>query len=141
MTTDNLKKGHMKGYGVYATSRRILGVQRRKGVLAGKFVGGLFGSAGSMKNLIVSSAVGHALTKDEGDKEIADLDKRKDFEIGRENISQIEIKKPGTFKWGHIKIRPRSGKDITIDMNGQKEFEYMKTLMNSFLPEAIKLEE
>jgi hypothetical protein len=141
MTTDNLKKGHMKGYGLYATSRRVLGVQRRKGVFAGKFVGGLFGSAGSMKNLIVSSAVGHALTKDEGVKEIEDLEKHKDFEIRKDDISLIEIKKPGTFKWGHVKIKPKSGKDVTIDMNGQKEYEYMKVLMNAFLPEAVHLEE
>ncbi|WXG44362.1 MAG: hypothetical protein WED04_10065 [Promethearchaeati archaeon SRVP18_Atabeyarchaeia-1] len=142
MTSANFKKGHMSGYGVYATSRRIIGVKKRRGVLGGWMVAGLMGGhAGTVKGDILRSAFAQAFTKDEGAKQIKELEKDKDFEVYKENISYIEIKKPGTLHRGHIKIRPTQGKEIEISMGGHEEFEHMRDLLGAFLPGAVRVEE
>lgn len=142
MTSANLKKGHMSGYGVYATSRRIIGVKKRKGVLGGWMVASLMGGrAGTVRGDLLRGAFAQAFTKDEGAKQISDLEKNKDFEIYKENVSAIEIKKPGTFHRGHIKIKPTQGKEIEISMGGNEEFEHMRDLLGAFLPGAVRVEE
>nr|MDO8098624.1 hypothetical protein [Candidatus Njordarchaeota archaeon] len=142
MTSANFKKGLMSGYGIYATTRRIIGTKKRKGVLKGFFVASaLGGKAGTVKGDILRSAFAQAFTKDESAKQIQDLEKSKDFDIYRENIAQIEIKKLGTMRSGHIKIKPKQGKEIEISMRGREEFGHIVDLMRAFLPEALKVEE
>jgi hypothetical protein len=141
MTSANLKKGHMSGYGVYATSRRIIGVKKRKGVLGGHLLAQALGAkAGTLRGSILRPALAQAFTKDESAKQITDLEKDKDFEINKEDISYIEIKKPGTLRGGHIKIRPTRGKEIEISMVGNEEFEHMRDLLGTFLPGAVRVE-
>jgi hypothetical protein len=142
MTSANLKKGHMSGYGVYATSRRIIGVKKRKGVFGGHLLASaLGGRAGTFKGSILRPALAQAFTKDESAKQITDLEKDKDFEINKEDISYIEIKKPGTFHRGHIKIMPAQGKEIEISLGGREEFEHMRDLLGAFLPGAVRVAE
>ena len=142
MTSANFKKGIMSGYGIYATTRRIIGTKKRGGVLKGFMVAGMLGGkAGTIKGDILRGAFAQAFTKDESAKQIADLDKNKDFDIYKENIGQIEIKKPGTMHRGHVKIKPKQGKDIEISMAKGEEFGHMVDLMRAFLPEALKVEE
>nr|MDO8132958.1 hypothetical protein [Candidatus Njordarchaeum guaymaensis] len=141
-TSANLKKGIMSGYGIYATNRRIIGTKKRGGVLKGFLVASaLGGKAGTIKGDILRGAFAQAFTKDESAKQIQDLEKNKDFDIYRDNIAQIEIKKPGTMRGGHIKIKPKQGKDIEVSMRGREEYGHMVDLMRAFLPEALKVEE
>lgn len=142
MTSANMKKGVMSGYGIYATDRRIIGTKKRKGVLKGFLVAGVLGGkAGTVKGDILRGAFAQAFTKDESAKQIQDLEKNKDFDIYKENIAEIEIKKPGTMHGGHIKVRPKQGKQIEISMRGREEFGHMVDLMKAFFPEALKVEE
>jgi hypothetical protein len=141
-TSAHLKKGLMSGYGIYATTRRIIGTKKRGGVLKGHFVAGLLGGkAGTVKGTILRSAFAQVFTKDENAKQIQDLEKNKDFDIYKENITQIEVKKPGAMHSGHVKIKPKQGKDIELSMRGREEFEHTVELMRAFFPEVLKVEE
>jgi hypothetical protein len=126
----NLKKGLVRGYGVYTTNMRIIGVKTRSGLLAGAVVGGL---------------VGRKITRDamksESTKELQEIEKKKDFEIEKDQISKIFVKKPGHLTGGHILITPKSGEEIKIAMYGKKEFETVKGLLKTFLPGALRIEE
>jgi hypothetical protein len=142
MTSANFKKGIMSGYGIYATSQRVIGTKKRGGVLKGFMVAGMLGGkAGTVKGNLLRGAFAQAFTKDESAKQIADLEKNKDFEIYKDDIAQIEIKKPGTMHRGHIKIKPKQGKEVEISMTGREEFEHMRELFGVFLPGAIRVEE
>jgi len=44
------------------------------------------------------------LSQEESDRTIASLDNMKDFEFSKDQISRIEIKKPGLMSSGHIII-------------------------------------
>jgi len=39
-TSANLKKGLIKGYGVYITNKRVIGVKKRGWAIAGAIIGG-----------------------------------------------------------------------------------------------------
>jgi hypothetical protein len=142
MTSANLKKGHMSGYGVYATTRRIIGVKHRKSVMGGHLLAAaLGGRAGTVKGDFLRGHLAQSFTKDESAKQIADLEKDKDFEINKEEVSSIEIKKSGVMHGGHIKIRPAQGKEIEISMTGHEEFEHMRDVLGEFLPGGVRVEE
>jgi len=142
MASANMKKGLMSGYGIYATDRRIIGTKKHAGVMKGFLVAGaLGGKAGTIKGNFLRGTLAQAFTKDESAKQIQDLEKHKDFDIYRENIAEIEIKKPGTMHGGHIKVKPKQGKEIEVSLHGHEEFGHMVDLMRAFFPEALKIEE
>ncbi len=70
---------------------------------------------------------------------IQELVEKKDFEIGKEQIAQIEIKKGGFMKNGHLMIVPKSGETIKIKVYGNNEFSMTRDLMQSFSPESVKV--
>jgi hypothetical protein len=142
MASANMKKGLMSGYGIYATDRRIIGTKKRSGVLKGFLVASaLGGKAGTVKGNILRGALAQAFTKNESAKQIQDLEKNKDFDIYKENIAEIEIKKSGAMHGGHIKVKPKQGKEIEVSMHGREEFGHMVDLMRAFYPEALKVQE
>jgi len=132
-TSANLKKGMIAGYGIYATNRRIIGIKSRKGVVGRLLLGGI--TVGILDKL------GAKITRDESAKMIEELDKKKDFEISKEQVSQIEIKKPSFMSRGHLTITLKSGEDVKVLVGGKKEFEQTRDLMLAFLPEAVRLRE
>lgn len=142
-TSARLKKGTFVGYGVYATNKRLIGIKSRKGVLTGALIGGAIGGA---IGAVVAGKLGEKLTKDESAKIIRELEGKKDFEIGKEQISRIEVKKPNMWKVrligagrGHLLIVPKSGEEIKILILGNKEFEQARDLMEVFFPEAVNV--
>lgn len=142
-TSGALKRGMFWGYGIYATNRRIIGVKSRKGAIAGALVGGVIGGAAGG---IIVGVLGQKLSKDQSVKMIRELEEKKDFEISKEQVSQIEVKKPNVWQVrlvgsgrGHLLITPKSGEEIKILMQGNKEFENARNLMQAFLPEAVRV--
>jgi len=126
-----MKKGFILGYGIYATDRRIIGVKSRKAfakVLAGQLLGG-----------VVGAVVGLKLSKDDSVKLIHELEGRKDFEVPKENVSRLELKKPTHWRRGHIVIVPRSGDPVKILIGQKKDFEEIADLMDLFCREAVTL--
>jgi len=121
----NLKKGLLKGYGLYITNRRIIGVKKRALALPALLVGGL--AAWAMEKV----------AEDERVKLVEELDKNKDFEIYKERVQAIELKKPSFFKRGHLRIISTSGEETKIMVLDKKAFNALREMMSAFKPEAL----
>jgi hypothetical protein len=71
----------------------------------------------------------------------AELEAKKDLEVRKENILQIQMKKPQRMKVGYLDILLISGGSITVTIGIKKEFEVLKNLMAVFYPEVLRVEE
>jgi hypothetical protein len=131
VSSANLKKGLIAGYGLYATDRRIIGVMaREKGVALGMTAG----LAGFLTTKDIEK-----LTRDEKAKLISELEEKKDFEVLKDRVAEIELKKPGFIGLGgQITIRTSAGEEIKIGMYGKKEYEIILDSMQRFKPEAVR---
>jgi len=114
------------GYGIYVTNKRIIGVKSMKGLLAS----GLLGLAGLWVGRTDSSA-----------KAIAELEEKKDIEVRKEDVSEIEMKKPHGIRAGYLNIALNSGGSVTVTIGNKKEFKTIRDLMAAFRPEVLKAEE
>src|SRR5207247_8662175 len=64
---------------------------------------------------------------------VEELDRRKDFEIRRDNISAIDLKKPGVVKRGRMIVTPKTGKGITLMITQEPGvFDRLKGLVRGF---------
>ena len=126
-----LKAGGIAGYGVYATSRRIIGVKSRRALfkqLAGAPLGGLVGAA-----------LGARLSRDESVRLISELEQKKDLEIERNDISGIELKKPSFTHRGHLVISTFSGDPVKILLADKKDYEKIVVLMQAFRADLVTM--
>jgi len=119
------------GCGLYATSSRIIVVKSKKGYSELAVFGGLVG--------ITAAAV--AGRTDSAARTIAELEEKKDFEVRKEDISAIEVRKPHGLTVGSLKIALNSGESIDFGITAKKEFENSRDLMKVFYPERLKVEE
>lgn len=141
VSSAQLKKGLLGGYGLYLTDRRIIGVKARTKALVSGVVGGI---VGGVAGALTTQAVAR-LTRDEKVKLIGELEKNKDFEVLKDEVTEIELKKPNPLMrlvtglgGGHIIIRTGGGKEIKITNYGKGEHELLLDLMRRFKPEAVK---
>ena len=137
----HLKRGSFPGYGIYATNKRIIGVGR-SGNWRGAPAGSLLGSAPEVV-LVSSGKVSlrseRKLTKDDGAKIVAWLDgNKKDFELYKEQVSQIELKRLGLVHSGFLRITSSFGEDVKVWIANPIDFEITKNLMQAFFPEAVR---
>lgn len=119
------------GNGIHATSTRLMLVRTRGafgGNLAGLFGGGLLSNERYGK-LSGPAAAGR----------IRDFEKRKYFEVSKENLRAIELKSPGSNRWSRLRIVPVSGEPVDVGISSVKDFEFVKELMMSFSPELVKV--
>jgi hypothetical protein len=126
-----LAKGGSTGYGIYATTRRIIGVNVVK-VGARSFLGGAM--AGFVHGELLPK-----LTAAESAAVIAELDAKKDFDTAKEQIARIELKRPGLFGSGHLAIRTLAGEDARIRLLHRVAFERLRDLMQVFDPNVVTL--
>jgi len=116
------------GYGVCVTDRRLLVVHDpdpdtpdHHGMRFGEFIiDKLFGT-----------------NVDLHPRSIADLEKIKVFEVWRNNITAIEMKKPPLLA-GFVIIKIASGGSYRILVNHSKAFIHLRQLLNMFWPEMIR---
>ena len=124
------------GYGIYATNKRIFLVKisvidslkdGAKGTLLDTFVL-------PYMSLGMSGKVVRA-------KDIGVLEDKKDIEILKEDISEIELKKPSAlgFRGGFLKIRTKDGEPLQITIPTMIEFKKVKKLMDAFAQELLKI--
>ncbi len=128
-TSGNMIRGRMRGYGLYATTVRVIGVKSRKAA-AGFLLGAALGGA-------VGYAVGQKLSRDEGAKMILDLDQKKDFDMQRTGISKIEMKKPRWYRNGHILFVPKYGEAVKVKVGHKRDFAKLQDLMQKFSAETV----
>ena len=132
----NLVKGLLRGYGIYVTTHRIIGIKKRKAALAGALAGGLIGGA---IGATIGTILANKLTKAESDKAIEELLSKSDMVIPKEQIVSMELKKPGLLSGGHLIIKTMDGKKVKIKVQGKKEFNSLRELLTRFKPEVLNV--
>ena len=78
------------------------------------------------------------LSPEESAKTITDLDRMKEFEMEKDQISRIELKKPGLLGTGHIVITPKEGKPEKITLRHRIAYDRLITLTQAFNPEVVR---
>jgi hypothetical protein len=126
-----LAKGGTVGYGLYATNKRLIGVNVVK-VGARSFLGGQL--AGFVEGQLIPT-----LSANESAKVIAELDEKKDFDVRKDQISNIELKSPGVFGLGHMIITALSRQETKIGLRHKEAYQRMRDLMQVFYPEVVRL--
>ena len=116
-----LAKGGSIGYGIYASTRRIIVVNVVR-VGARSFLGGAM--AGFVHGELMPK-----LSPAESAEVIAELDAKKEFEIREAQISRIEFKSPGLLTSGHIVITASPGGAEKISLRPKVAFERLRDLM------------
>jgi hypothetical protein len=112
------------GYGIYFTTSRLIGIDGG-GALGGTMAGFIHGELMPQ------------LSPEESVKTITDLERMKDFEMEKNQISRIELKKPGLLGTGHIVITPREGKPEKITLRHRIAYDRLMTLTQAFSPELL----
>ncbi len=116
------------GYGIYFTTSRLIGID------LGRNGGGALG--GTLAGFIHGELM-PKLTQEESEKTIKDLDRIKDFEMEKNQISRIELKKPGMLGSGHIVIMPMEGKAEKIILRHRIAYDRLVTLTQAFSLEMV----
>ncbi len=129
LESGRMKKGFVAGYGIYATNLRIIGVKSRKALAKGLVGAAIGGVAGAY--------IGMKLSTDQSVKMIQELEERKDFEVSKQNVSRVELKKPSIWRRGHIVITQVTGEAIKVLIVQKKDFQRLVELMRAFSPEVV----
>ena len=128
--SSRLKKAGMMtaaGYTIYVTNLRIIGAKSRKALgkaMLGSALGGAY--------------VGGRLSRDHNVQMPTDLE-GKDFEVKRDKVTGLELKKPSFFSRGHIVINQMSGDPTKILIADKKDFRRIVELMQAFRPDAVQV--
>ncbi|OLE91604.1 MAG: hypothetical protein AUF79_03450 [Crenarchaeota archaeon 13_1_20CM_2_51_8] len=117
------------GYGIYFTTSRLIGIDL--GANGGGALGGTL--AGFIHGELMPK-----LSSEESAKTITDLEQMKEFEIEKDQISRIELKKPGLLGTGHIVITPKEGKPEKITLRHRIAYNRLITLTKAFSPEVVR---
>jgi hypothetical protein len=117
------------GYGIYFTTSRLIGIDL--GANGGGALGGTL--AGFIHGELMPK-----LSSEESAKTITDLERMKEFEIEKDQISRIELKKPGLLGAGHIVITPKEGKPEKITLRHRIAYDRLITLTKAFSPEVVR---
>ncbi len=129
LESGRMKKGFVAGYGIYATNLRIIGVKTRKALAKGLVGAAIGGVAGAY--------IGMKLSTDQSVKMIQELEERKDFEVSKQNVSRVELKKPSIWRRGHIVITQVTAEAIKVLIVQKKDFQRLVELMRAFSPEVV----
>jgi hypothetical protein len=122
-----LARGIIAGYGVYATNLRLFGVRDPTTVSGGHLAG------------LVEGELMPKLSPEENLKVIEGLDAKKEFDVTKDQISRIELKRPGLLSGGHIAITPKNGGQFKVSIRHPIGFERLRDVMQVFDPEVLTL--
>lgn len=123
-----LEVGFHIGYGLYFTTTRLIGVD-----LASPAAQGLRGiMAGLVKGELMPR-----LSPEENAQTIAWLDSMKAFAIGKPEIRQVELKRPG-LGTGHMTVVPNVGAPLVIKLRHATAYDRLVQLMQAFAPELVR---
>jgi len=117
------------GYGIYFTTSRLIGIDL--GANGGGALGGTL--AGFIHGELMPK-----LSSEKSAKTIAGLERMKEFEIEKDQISRIELKKPGLLGTGRIVITPKEGKPEKITLRHRIAYDRLITLTKAFSPEVVR---
>jgi len=123
-----LAKGFHIGYGLYFTTSRVIGIDLGSG--GGGALGGAM--AGFIEGQLMPT-----VSQEESDRVIGKLEGMKEFDMMKDRISRIEIKKPGLLGTGHITITPSNGKPVKITLRHRIAYDRIMQLTRAFSPELV----
>ena len=123
-----LAKGFHIGYGLYFTTSRVIGIDLGSG-------GG--GSLGGAMAGFIEGQLMPTVSQEESDRVIGKLEGMKEFDMMKDRISRIEIKKPGLLGTGHITITPTNGKPVKITLRHRIAYDRIMQLTRVFSPELV----
>ena len=145
----NIARGTLRGYGLYVTTDRIIGVKggwkQFAGVLgemigaAGAGIAGGTGFGAALGTGMVAQDALKGLSADDATKAIEQLEQKKDFEVRKEELKEIRIQpKKGWLKrtfvwWGDLTIR--TAKDayaIRLIKGDTGEVQMLKDMFTAF---------
>jgi len=143
----NITKGALRGYGLYVTTDRIIGVKgglkQFAGVL-GEIIGaagaGLVGAgAAATVAAVATGATLGQLSEDEAKKAIEELKQKKDFEVRKEELKEVRLQpKKGWLKrtfawWGDLTIETAKGTyAIRLTKEDTREVQMLKDMFTAF---------
>ncbi len=145
----NIAKGALRGYGLYVTTDRIIGIKgglkQFAGVL-GEIIGaagaGLVGAgagAAAIGAAVATGATLGQLSKDDAKKAIEELEQKKDFEVRKEELKKVRIqRKKGWLKrtfawWGDLTIETAKGTyAIRLTKEDTREVQMLKDMFTAF---------
>ena len=122
--------GTRVGYGFYFTTARIFGVDpgahggsELTGTIAGYIDGQLMPSLSAAENVRL----------------IGELERVKDFELAKDQVKRIELKKPGSYGigFGRITVVPDTGRSISIQLRHRVAYDRLMQLTKAFSPELV----
>jgi hypothetical protein len=118
------------GYGFYFTTARIFGVD--PGSHGGSELTGAMGG-------FIDGQLMPSLGADENEKLIDQLERVKDFELAKNQIKRIELKKPGSygFGFGRITVVPDAGRSISIQLRHPVVYDRLVQLIKAFGPDLV----
>jgi hypothetical protein len=117
------------GYGIYFTTIKLIGID-----LGANGAGAL---GGTMAGFIHGELM-PKLSAEENEKTITELEQMEEFEMEKDQISRIELKKPGLIGTGHIVIAPKEGKPQKITLRHRIAYDRLMTLTKAFSPELAR---
>src|SRR6266436_899137 len=123
-----LAKGFHIGYGLYFTTSRVIGIDLGSG--GGGALGGA--TAGFIEGQLMPT-----VSQEESDRVIGKLEGMKEFDMMKDRISRIEIKKPSLLGTGHITITPSNGKPVKITLRHRIAYDRIMQLTRAFGPELV----
>jgi uncharacterized Zn finger protein (UPF0148 family) len=141
-SADMMRPGSI-GYGVYITNKRVIGIKKPEqfakavgGAIAGAVIGKMLGFEAPWA---VSSALGRNLTNDETIHLLAELEKNKDFELDRQDITLIQLKEPFLIELGHLAIFVNGQKttDYAIKFSKDNVHEMLKQMFKTHFPQVF----
>jgi hypothetical protein len=123
--------GPRGGYGLYFTTERLIGVD--PGAHGGSELLGTV--AGYIDGELMPT-----LAEEESSRVIAQLDQVKDFDLPKDSIRQIELKKPGSHGvgFGRINIVPVSGSSRSLKLLGPIVYDQLLQLTNAFSSQLVR---
>ena len=123
--------GTRVGYGFYFTTARLFGVD--PGSHGGSELTGTMGG-------FIDGQLMPSLSDDETEKLIDRLERVKDFELAKDQIKRIELKRPGSygFGFGRITVVPETGRPISIQLRHPVVYDRLVQLTQAFGPELLR---
>lgn len=116
------------GYGLYFTTSRLFGVN--PGAHGGSEL------AGTLAGYIEGQLMPTLAPKDNAEV-IDELDRVKDFQLAKDQIRRIELKKPGLFGLGRMNVVPVTQRSISIQLRHPIAYDRLFQLTQAFGPELL----
>jgi len=145
--SSNIARGTLRGYGIYVTTDRIIGVKggwkEKWGVALGAVLfsagGAVFGPVLAGAGAAAGAALGEKLSSDDATKAVELLEEKKDFEVRKEELKEVRVqRKKGALKrmftwWGDLTIKTaKETYTIRLIKGDTGEVQMLKDMFTAF---------